>query len=88
MEEIRNYSFSGWPPNESPVELFDHQIWLECLHACMCAVSRQTIMDTGVLHELCHLSLGIEIDTHSSMARLRERVAAVQAEINPDAHSS
>lgn len=35
----RTYDFSGWEPGESPLELFDKQEWLKCLHACMLCTS-------------------------------------------------
>lgn len=82
VPEVRNFSFDGWPAGETPLEFFDKKRWLECLHACICAVSRQTLMDTGVLHELCHLALGLETDQHSNRPRLRERVATIQQEIS------
>lgn len=73
----RLFSFTGWTPGETPLELFDRGEWLQCLHACMFASSRSAIEDDGVLHELVHLALGIEICTHNSMAMLRSDVAAI-----------
>jgi hypothetical protein len=69
----RSFAFSGWPPGESPLELFDAGKWLECLHACMFAASRRELLeDDQLLHELVHLALGIDICTHNTMAGLRE----------------
>lgn len=76
----RNYSFDGFPPGETPVELFDAGRWLECLHACMAGVmvNRLHIEDDGVLHELVHLALGVEICTHSSMGGLRNEICEIE----------
>ena len=69
----RAFHFDGWPPGESPIELFDAGKWLECLHACMFAASRRELLeDDHLLHELVHLALGIDICTHNTMAGLRE----------------
>lgn len=77
----RAYSFMGWPPGESPVELFDAKRWLECLHACMFAASRKvTLEDDGLLHELVHLALGVEICTHNTMGDLRAEIVALEGQ--------
>lgn len=75
----RLFTFVGWPDGGTPLELFDAGRWLECLHACMFSASRlQDLEDDGVLHELVHLALGVEICTHTSMTALRGQVEALQ----------
>lgn len=75
----RSFSFSGWAPGETPLDHFDRGEWLKCLHGCMFAASRVHIEDDGVLHELVHLALGVDICTHNSLDDLRVEVAAIQA---------
>ncbi len=79
----RNYEFGYWDEGKTPVELFDKKNWLECLHACMCAASRtvtpkDVLADEGVLHELCHLALGIAIALENSLESLRKQVLDLQ----------
>lgn len=84
------FQFDGWPPGESPVECWDAQKWVPCLHGCMLALyllddadlTMREIADDGVLHELVHLAQGVDICTHGSMDALRERVVAIQGDMD------
>lgn len=73
------FGFSDWPEGESPLELFDKREWLKCLHSTMFVLSRSKIEqidieDDGILHELIHLSLGVDICTHQTLSDLREQL--------------
>jgi len=82
----RSFEFSGWLEGDSPLDHFDTGNWLQCAHGICLALSRQhdpncaalAVEDDGLLHELIHLALGVDICTHTSMTALREQVAAVQ----------
>lgn len=77
----RWYGFSGWHPTH-PLQLFDQGRWLECLHAAIFAASLQpeseraaaALEDDGVIHELAHLALGIEICTHNTLDDIRQEL--------------
>lgn len=78
------YSFTNWGNGEQPSECFDRQDWLGCLHGCMfCAQfnssSNLLLEDDGLLHELLHLAMGLEISTHNSLQELR--IAVVKLEL-------
>ena len=82
----RLYSFDGWQPDDSPLEHFDQKNWLKCLHGVCFMLShfdanevKQSLEDDGILHELIHLSLGVEICTHQDLEYLRACVADIQA---------
>lgn len=84
-----SYSFSGWDAGESPLECWDKQDWLKCLHGCMLCLSllrnvitiRWAIEDDGLLHELVHLALDVEISAHGTMGELRMQVEHLQNRI-------
>jgi hypothetical protein len=80
------FEFSGWSLGESPLDHFDAGRWLECAHGVCLALSRHhdvncaalAVEDDGLLHELIHLALGIDICTHTNTTELRGKVAALQ----------
>lgn len=76
----RLYHFSGWDEGDTPLEYFDRGEWLHCLHSCMLMqYLLEDVADDGLLHELVHLSLGIDICTHTTMTELRGMVASYQS---------
>lgn len=80
------FSFTQWQEGESPIERFDRGEWLQCLHGLLLILSildwKRTTMkgiaDDGVLHELVHLALGIDICTHHTLHSLRLQVVEIQ----------
>lgn len=81
-----NYSFSGWNESESPLECWDRQDWLKCLHGCMLCLSllndheatQRAIEDDGLLHELVHLESDINICLHGDMDNIRLQIEFLQ----------
>ncbi len=79
------FGFDGWG-SYSPTQCFDRGEWLDCLHGCMLALTiindpgltQIEISDDGVLHELLHLALGIDICTNNTMSELRTQVAELE----------
>lgn len=75
-----NYAFTGW--DVAPLELFDRRCWADCLHAVIQAfnvrgdpaATQAAMEDTGVIHELAHLACGIDINTHATLADLRQQL--------------
>lgn len=86
----RAYSFTGWRPGETPLDHFDAKRWLECAHSlCVCldlatpiTEIAKAVEDDGVLHELLHLALGIEICTHNTLSEIRTEVAVLQGHMS------
>lgn len=76
------FSFNGFPAGCDPLAYFDNKDYLNCLHGCMVLVSlfvpreikHLYLEDDGLLHELVHLSLGIDICTHSNLISLRQHI--------------
>ncbi len=75
-----NYGFEGWHGGEAPTDFFDAGKWLECLHAILPALSHvdDELRDTGLLHELTHLALGLEIGIENRVRLLREKILEIQ----------
>jgi len=84
------YSFSGWEPGLSPSECFDEAKYLECLHGCILCLSllnepfrtQKSVEDDGLIHELVHLSQGIDISHRQDMLGLRKEVANLQSALS------
>jgi len=80
------FDFSGWNKGERPTDRFDCKDWLGCLHGCMLALNfieapimtHLAIADDGILHELLHLELKIDICTETTMAELRTGIANIE----------
>lgn len=79
------FGFSGWGEGGSPLERFDKQEWVLCLHGCMLAASflpgeeaRLLLEDDQILHELVHLIQGVDICTHNGMPALRRGIKKLQ----------
>jgi hypothetical protein len=76
------FSFNGFPAGCDPLTYFDNQDYVRCLHGCMVLVDlfvpreikHLYLEDDGLLHELVHLSLSIDICTHGSLIFLRQRI--------------
>lgn len=76
------FSFSGFGTGEDPLTYFDTKDYLNCLHGCMVLVSlfvpreikHLYLEDDGLLHELVHLSLGVDICTHGDLISLRQHI--------------
>lgn len=74
------FNFSGFPAGCDPLTYFDNRDYINCLHGCMVLVSLYApreikhlyLEDDGLLHELVHLSLSIDICTHNSLTLLRQ----------------
>lgn len=79
----RLFALPSFEKGEYPLDLFDRGEWLKCLHACMAVAqfmdtdTRSFIEDDGILHELVHLSLGVNVCTHNSMDDLRRDVEKI-----------
>ena len=79
------FDFSGWIL-DSPIQCFDRQDWVGCLHGCMLALTilnqpeltQREIADDGLLHELLHLSGGVDVCTHTTLQELRTQIAEIQ----------
>lgn len=73
------FSFNTWVDAHKPSSTFDRKDYLGCLHGCMLAFTilddadftQLAVVDDGLLHELLHLAMGIDICTHTTMNDLR-----------------
>lgn len=83
LDRHMKFEFTGW--REHPLDLFDAKQWSKCLHAAIQAYNfigdpqytQAALEDTGLLHELAHLSVGINIWTHHNLDDLRAELARV-----------
>lgn len=74
-----NTTYSG----PTPVELFDAGRVAECLHACAFMLfalkdagrAWGALDDEGLMHELVHLVVGIDISTHNRHDNIRAEVS-------------
>lgn len=90
-KSLRGHSFifNGWPVNYTPLNLFDNFNYLGCLHGIMLGltlinnerVSHQSLSDEGVIHELLHLALSIDICTENTRDSLRLEIKEIQENI-------
>lgn len=77
-----NFSFAGFAPGDDPLTNFDAYKFEQCLHGCMVLVylfipvesQYKYLSDDGLLHELIHLILGIDICTHNSTDNIRQQI--------------
>lgn len=84
-----SFIFDGWSANYSPLELFDRNDYLNCLHGILLGltlinnerVSHQSLSDEGVIHELLHLALSIDICTENTRDSLRLEIKEIQENI-------
>lgn len=84
-----SFIFDRWPDNFSPLDCFDKKDYLNCLHGIMLGltlinnerVSHQSLSDEGVIHELLHLALSIDICTENTRDSLRLEIKEIQENI-------
>lgn len=79
-----NYGFEGWCAGQAPIDFFDDGKWLECLHAVLPALAHvdDELRDTGLIHELVHLSLGVDIGIENRFRLMRDKILEIQGTFN------
>lgn len=86
------YMLQRWKPGETPVETYDKQDFIGCLHGCVLALTmlqdskrtQMAIEDDGIVHELIHIlhftqpDQRIQIGSFRSVRELRDEIYKLQ----------